>query len=80
MGKKKSPFWDKLLIDDTIITDDSVKCRIFRDYFCTVYDEKLPSIPVSNIVERISDSVNNTPTNIYSFDNSFISLENEILS
>lgn len=77
MGKKKSPFCDKLLVGDTSITEDDEICSIFRNYFCSIYEEKHPTTPVANLVEKVAESVSNIPNAIYSFDTGFNSMNNE---
>ena len=74
MGKTTSPFCDKIITDNGTITDDKEKCKMFRDYYSSVYAEKLPLFPVDNLVQRVSDSLSNIPRSIYSFDNAFSSL------
>lgn len=77
MGNKKSPFCEKIVTVDGTITEDDEKCKLFRDFYSTVYAEKLPLLPVENLVQDVSDSVSNIPCSIYSFDNTFGSLNNE---
>ena len=64
VGKKTSPFCDKIITDNGTITDDKEKCKMFRDYYSSVYAEKLPLFPVDNLVQRVSDSLSNIPRSL----------------
>lgn len=76
-GNRKTPFCNNLTVNENIITDDSEKCEIFRDFYSRVYSEKIPERPVVDLDTRITSYISNVPRSIYTFTDSFNSMENE---
>lgn len=71
VGRKKSPFCNKLTINNITTTSSSEIASYFRDYYSEVFQETIPERPVHDLDTRVSASINSIPGHIYTFDDLF---------
>lgn len=77
MSNRKSPFCNRLYVDNRAIVNDNEKWELFKKKYSMVYSLKLPERPVVDLVDRVTSFACNFSCSIYSFDNTFESLNND---
>lgn len=75
-GKRKSPFYQRIIHNNNIITNTNEIVELFQNHFSSTFQHSSPQQPVADLDARISSVTGAVPEHIYSFDSSFQSLNN----
>lgn len=77
LGKRKSPFCQQIMVNNTKLCNNIEISEHFREYYSSVFSENVPENPVEYLVNRISSYVDAIPRHIYTFDANFGSFVNQ---